>query len=338
MSGDIKAALDELRSQYDVGADPAVVLQDMLELTHWITRVKIVPEAGNDVTVAEMERTRGRAMAERLGMPVLARTWQMLLKGLNEARLAPSPLVAAEMVLVRLAYAADLPSPAEAVKQIVRGESGPVGASSATDSPASAPATPQAMAHSAPQSSGAPQAALATAPHADFQADAEPDMPPVDAEAAPAPATSLAEPGPLADFRAVVDFVHDKGEPLLAASLASDVHLVRFAPGRIELRLGERAERKLPSRLAEDLTNWTGERWMVSVSGEPGEPTIAEQDEAAEAAKMAAVEAHPMVRAVREAFPGAKIVRTYDREPAPTPSEGDAGEIPQDPPTGDGYR
>jgi DNA polymerase-3 subunit gamma/tau len=292
-----------------------------------------VPEAGDDVTVAEMERTRGRAMAEKLSMPVLARTWQMLLKGLNETRAAPSPLMAAEMVLVRLAYAADLPSPADVVKQIARGDGGPAPVGSAGgQAPASSPPPQPAMLQQSAPPSGAPQAALAPAPEPAPEADYEPNY-----EADAPPITQQAVDGALSDFRAVVDYVHDKGEPLLSASLASDVHLVRFAPGRIELRLNDYADGKLPSRLAEVLTGWTGERWMVSVSDEPGEPTIAEQDDAAAAAKMAAVEAHPMVRAVREAFPGARIVGTYDRDAAPSPSEGDAGDSPQDPSSGDGY-
>ena len=112
MRGDIAGALAELRAQYEIGADPLVVLTDLAEFTHFVTRVKIVPTVANDPALIEAERTRGRAFAERLSMRVLSRTWQMLLKGIAEVADAGRPLAAAEMVLVRIAYAADLPTPA----------------------------------------------------------------------------------------------------------------------------------------------------------------------------------------------------------------------------------
>ncbi len=154
MAGEIKTALDELARQYEAGVDPLVVLHDLLELTHWLTRVKVAPAAVDAMTVPEAERRRGGDLAKRLAMPVLARAWQMLLKGLGEARVAPNPLAAAEMVLVRLAYVADLPAPAELVKAIRAGGDGqdaaarppapearsaPDGADAAAGPPAEAP-------------------------------------------------------------------------------------------------------------------------------------------------------------------------------------------------------
>ncbi len=129
-AGRVKEGLELLRRQYAAGADPLIVLQDLLDLTHWLTRVKVVPEAANEITVPESERIRGREFAEKLRMPVLTRTWQMLLKGLDEARLAPDPLGAVEMVLIRLAFASDLPTPAELLRE-VRGETRPANAASA---------------------------------------------------------------------------------------------------------------------------------------------------------------------------------------------------------------
>ena len=117
LHGKLPAALENLQNQYNFGADPAVVIQDLLDLTHWLTRVKVIGGTPDDVTLPETQRARGKDLAAKLGMPVLARTWQMLLKGLQEVRGAPVPLAAAEMVLVRLAYAADLPSPADVVKE-----------------------------------------------------------------------------------------------------------------------------------------------------------------------------------------------------------------------------
>ncbi|MBX9827273.1 MAG: DNA polymerase III subunit gamma/tau, partial [Xanthobacteraceae bacterium] len=121
MKGDVAAALTELREQYDIGADPAVVIADLAEFTHFVTRMKVVPSVADDVSLGEAERTRGRALALALSIRVLSRTWQMLLKGVTEVEEAGRPLAAAEMVLVRIAYVADLPTPDEAIRAIDSG-------------------------------------------------------------------------------------------------------------------------------------------------------------------------------------------------------------------------
>ena len=125
MRGDMAKALGELRDQYDSGADPAVVLSDLAEFTHFVTRVKIVPAVADDPSLAEAERTRGRAFAAQLSMRVLSRTWQMLFKGLTEVQDAGKPIAAAEMVLVRIAYAADLPTPDEVIRDMQSGAGTP---------------------------------------------------------------------------------------------------------------------------------------------------------------------------------------------------------------------
>jgi DNA polymerase-3 subunit gamma/tau len=116
--GAIKDALDCLAELYALGTEPEAVLQDLLEISHWLTRIKLAPEAAEGFGVAQQDVVRARALAEALSMPVLARTWQMLLKGLDEVRLAPSALLAAEMVLVRLTYAAELPPPSELIRRL----------------------------------------------------------------------------------------------------------------------------------------------------------------------------------------------------------------------------
>ena len=118
LGGQIADALGRFDQQYRDGADPMAILEDMLEIVHWLTRIKVVLEAVHDSDVPEMERNRGKDMEARLKMPVLARAWQMLLKGLQEVRFAPSARQAAEMLLVRLAYTATLPTPGDAVKSM----------------------------------------------------------------------------------------------------------------------------------------------------------------------------------------------------------------------------
>lgn len=111
MRGAAAQALEELSSQYADGADPMGVLRDLADITHWISVIKITPEAANDPTTPPDERSRGLDMAERLAMRVLSRMWQMLLKALEELPLAPNAMMAAEMAIIRLTHVADMDDP-----------------------------------------------------------------------------------------------------------------------------------------------------------------------------------------------------------------------------------
>jgi len=335
MAGRIDEALALLAEMYRAGADPLVVLQDLLELTHWLTRLKIVKEAAESAAVSETERRRGREMAEKLAMADLARTWQMLLKGLGEVQQAPQPLVAVEMLLVRLAYAAELPSPAELVKEIVAAEGGAAPAPTSTadgGAQASAPAAPAAAERppaaaprpspAAPQNGpmGAPRAALAPEPQ---EPEPEPEPAPQPDTAPQAQAEPEAEPAAQApapeSFPDVVALFDERREPIIATHLRSDVHLVRFEPGRIEFRPGASAPADLASRLGARLSEWTGRRWVVSVSGEPGAPTLAEAAAADRVARHQEAALHPLVKRALELFPGAEITDVR-RRPGATPA------------------
>jgi len=295
MAGDIAEALGSLRGMYDAGTDPAVVVQDLLDLVHWLTRLKLAPDAAADMAVAEVERTRGRAMAEKLSVPVLARTWQMLFKGLGETQTASAPLAAAEMLLVRLAYVVDLPVPADLVRRIEGGGA----AAAKTGSP--------------PPSGGEPRAApgALSSLRSGGQLAVEP-APSPNARPAPEARTETSPAATLPDFAAVAAFAEHKREAILYAHLVHDVHLVRFEHGRIELRLGEKAPANLVTRLDGCLRDWTGERWVVTVSNEDGEPTLSEQASAESARQHLDAARHPFVRAALDSFPGAEIsaVRT----------------------------
>jgi DNA polymerase-3 subunit gamma/tau len=308
MRGDVGAALNELRAQYDTGADPAVVLTDLAEFTHFVTRVKVVPAVADDLALIEVERTRGRGFAEKLSMRVLSRTWQMLLKGITEVGEAGRPLAAAEMVLVRIAYAADLPTPDEVIRSLsdgsgsmppAQGRSGNGGGASVGAS-ASAPtrlAMPSASfsAPTASASRGAPQAALASAPARDPVVRA-PDA------ASSAPALVI---GRFEDLIALAAKKRDIGVKL---ALERDVRLVRCEDGRLEIRLEPSAAKTLVNDLARKFSDWTGRRWMVVVSAEEGEATVKAQNDARQAELKVGVRADPLVQAVLARFPGAEIV------------------------------
>jgi DNA polymerase-3 subunit gamma/tau len=294
MRGDAKGALDLMASLYAAGADPAVVVQDLLELTHWLTRIKLVPPAAEAPGVPEAERVRGGAMAGKLTLPHLARVWQMLLKGLGEVQSAPLPLQAAEMVVIRLTHAADLPTPADLVRQLQDGGS----------PSAERPRTSAAAERSPPTAT-----AVGVAPAAPARSDPT-DRPRAFAGGG-AVAAAQAEPATLAPnpetFAAIVALLGERREAILQAHLKNNVHLVRFEPGRLEFRPDEHAPRNLANRLGALLSEWTGRRWVVAISSEPGEPTLSEQDVATGRRERAEVTAHPLVQAVMATFPGAAI-------------------------------
>jgi DNA polymerase III subunit gamma/tau len=289
MSGDIATALLTLRGLYDGGADPVVVLQDLLDLTHWLTRLKVVPSAAEDVTVPEAERMRGGEMAGKLTMPILSRTWQMLLKGLGEVRTAPSAISAAEMILVRLAYATELPPPGDLVRRIEEAGGVQAAVQQGAASPSSGGASPQASSVQAPTVTNAVANGAG-------------------AQAAPAVMNQPEQARlHLPDFEAVAALMREQKEALLDAQLRDNVHLVHFEQGRIELRLDEMASGNLPNELGAILSKLSGERWVVSVSSEPGAETLTRQAAGKKADRRQEAENDPLVKAVIEQFPGARI-------------------------------
>jgi DNA polymerase-3 subunit gamma/tau len=306
LKGDAAGALGQMAALYEGGADPVIVLQDLLELVHFLTRLKLTPTAGEGDAALEGARTRGRALAEALAVPALARAWQMLLKGIGEASSAPSPIEAAEMVLVRLAYVADLPSPAE----LVRSLDGRAAAASPTAAavapapaprPALAPAAPVARAVAEPARVIAP--ALAGVPASGPEARAD-----------------LPDPK---NFLEVIELFDQHREAVLRTHLFAHVHLVKFEPGRIELRPTDEAPRDLPNRLGQLLGQWTARRWVVSVSDAPGQPTLRADADARTQVMLSEAAQHPLVRAVLDAFPGARIEAVRETEPADAPAPAD---------------
>jgi DNA polymerase III subunit gamma/tau len=315
MRADLARALQEVRDQYDTGADPAMVLGDLAEFTHFVTRVKIVPALADDVSLAETERVRGRAFAAKLSMRVLARTWQMLLKGIEEVAAAGRPLAAAEMVLVRIAYAADLPTPDEVVRSL---DDGPRG-NGAGLTPASQPARVEAPVRvETPR--GGPRAALAAAPV---------EMPASETIARAEQTTSARV---LADFTALISLAAEKRDLALKSALERDVRLVRFEDGKLEIALEPSAPKTLTGELSRKLTEWTGRRWMVIVSAEPGLPSLHAQAQARKAELKDDVRGDPLVQAVLARFPGAEIVDV--RQPADAPAG--PHDIAFEPPAGAG--
>ena len=310
MKGDAAAALKELREQYEIGADPAVILADLAEFTHFVTRVKVIPAVADDLSLSEAERTRGRAFAAQLSMRVLSRTWQMLLKGVAEVPASGRPVAAAEMVLVRIAYAADLPTPDEVVRSL--SENG------------AAPARPQGNGGSVQASSqgyaprydaprGSPRSSAAVSPR-----PAEDPMPRRDDPVA-APTLSINS------FADLIALAVEKRDITTKMALERDVRLVRCEDGQLEIALEARAPKTLVHDLQRKLTGWTGKRWIVVVSKEQGAPTMRAQADAHQAEIERDVQNDPLVQAVLNRFPGAKVVGVTQNGPDQAEQTPDAG-------------
>jgi DNA polymerase-3 subunit gamma/tau len=326
MRGDAAGAMKELRAQYDIGADPAVALSDLAGFTHFVTRVKVVPAVADDVSFAESERVRGRAFAEKLSMRVLARAWQMLLKGITEVEESGRPLAAAEMVLVRLAYAADLPTPDEVIRSLDGNGAAPApraaGNGGTGSSATSASAAPRFEGTRGPPPRGAPQAALAAAQ-------------PMGAALA-APVEAQTQVLTVDSFEGLIALAVQKRDLSVKAALERDVRLVRCEDGRLDVALEPSAVKTLVGDLANKFSQWTGRRWVVVVSRETAQPTVKSVLEAKHAELKTGVQADPLVQAVMTRFPGAKIVdvRAPDQVPA-LPSGDLEEELPLEPPPAD---
>jgi DNA polymerase-3 subunit gamma/tau len=298
-SGDIAAAFGEFRDQYDTGADPVVVLSDLAEFVNFVTRVKIVPSIADNVAFGETERLRARDYATKLSMRVLSRMWQMLLKGITEVQGATRQVAAAEMVLVRIAYAADLPTPDEAVRMLEQTSGGSPSVGNGARSNGSVP--PGASSSSALQSSMTRMPAPRGSAEASFSG--RPQM----ATPAPEP-TPSASALKIATFPELVALAAEKRDLMIRAALEADVRLVRIEDGRIELALERTASRTLINDLSRKLEQWTGRRWAVIVSNAEGQPTLRSQALLQQTARERAAEADPRVQEVLARFPGAKVI------------------------------
>ena len=335
LRGDAAGALDQMDSLYQGGADPLIVLQDLLDLSHFLTRLKLAPEAGAGDPIEEGDRERARPLAETLSMPVLARAWQMLLKGLEEVQAAPSPVQAAEMVLVRLAYVADLPAPAELVRASSRRQQrsrtaarrlarrgGPrprAGAGTGRTHRARPPAAEPPRPATAPGPSAAaharrvarrPTAAAATPRRAGTRR--------------PRPSSTRA--AKLCRGRRAVRQAARGADPL-----ASDGRISiwsHFEPGRIEFRPAGAAPRDLANRLGQLLGEWTGIALARRRFGGRGRADPARAGGARDSALRNEVAATRWFGRCWRPFPGRRSPRSGSALPRPIPAPSRRRRIP----------
>lgn len=275
LAGDVPQLMAAVARQYDLGQDPAQLMRELLGLVHGITRQRLAPR--RDPVLSAEEQAALDAWAQALSFPRLSMLWQMLLKGLEEVQAAPVPLQAAEMALLRLCHAADLPDPGALVKQLQEQGAGQAAPSAPASSPSPAPAA-------ALKSPAQPPPALPAAPPVSAPPTGE--MP--------------------ASFEAMVALFRRQSEARLAHFLTDDVRLISFAPPRLVVAASG-LPKDVPVAIARSLEEWTGQKWQIDWQAGGGEPTLREAELAALAALEAAMRADPTVAALLVAFPEAEL-------------------------------
>ena len=303
MSGDARAAIEEIEQQYREGGDPPTILSDLADYVHWVTRLKVVKEGAlADTSRTEAEKTRGAAHAKDCGMAHLTRAWSMLLKGIREAELHAEPLMAAEMVLIRLAHAADLPGGEELAKLVKQ-------------APPSDRVVPisarEILRGGGADASSEAQAALAVKP-------------------SPSPQPVQTETRAFSSLQDLLQLAQEKRDIKLKSDLESLVRPIRVAPGQLEIALEPGAHPGLPGEIARKLEAFTGMRWMVMVAKDGGEKPVSRQRQESRDSLFIMAREHPEVQAVLKRFPGAEIIDV--KEPDQTilpPSMSESDEEPR---------
>jgi DNA polymerase-3 subunit gamma/tau len=342
VKGDVAAALAEFNGQYEAGANPVVVLTDLADFTHLVTRLKYVPDSANDPSLSEIERTRGLEFSQNIAVTTLSRIWQMLLKGIPETENSSRTAGAAEMVLIRLAHAAHLPSPEDAARRLAEvgsdGGSNPrpatpsgngngngAGASVAYQPAITSRASEPAMGDRAPEQAASNRASDAAVGNRSPETEwaqrqnggpatmlrAVPDSPPppmVDSRTETKPAEAPKPSVVLRSVSDIADLCSVKRDPKLKAMVRAYLRLVKLEPGRLDVALAPGAPGTLLNELTLKLKDWTGIHWIVSLSRDGGAPTEVEAETKAQAQRMVDASQDPDVAAILSQFPGAKII------------------------------
>ncbi len=319
MRGDASSALAELGAQYLDGADPLAVLRDLAEITHWISVVKITPDAADDPTISPDDSIRGQEFAEHLPMRVLTRTWQMLLKALEEVANAPNAMMAAEMAVIRLTHVADLPTPDDLIRKL-KDTSAPT-----VSAPASAE-TGQSLGNNGPKSAARVEAqeSAVLQPHKSLGGNTRMNASGTNAALAVSSAQVLQK---FPSFEHVLILIRDQRELKLLMDVENHVQLAKYSPGRIEFEPTPEAPYDLAQRLGSRLQSLTGVRWAVSLVSEGGTSTVRAKQAAKEENLKNEAKAHPLVQAIFDAFPKAEIAKV--KTPEVIASEIEAAALPK---------
>ncbi|MBC7520967.1 MAG: DNA polymerase III subunit gamma/tau, partial [Sandarakinorhabdus sp.] len=295
LAGDAAATLAAVAEQYDLGLDPEMLLRELLGLVHSLTRARMAPK--DDPALSIEERAVLADWSQRLSFPALHRLWQLLLKGLAEVQAAPVPLQAAEMALLRLIHASEMPDPGELARRILEGGD-------------AQPSLPPSRLREGPgvgESLTMPTDALAPPVTAPTPAPVPTPAPPP-ADAAPAHAAMPA------DYPALVALFRDRTEPRLAHILGDELRMVEYTPGNLVIAYDKRHSKEQLGVIGRRLSEWTGHDWNVTLVTEGGGATLLETERADDAARMAEAATDPIVTALLSAFPGAELADVAPHE------------------------
>ena len=285
MRGQAEEALNELGSQYSDGADPIGIIRDLAEITHWVSVIKITPDAADDPTVSPDEKARGQSFSQYLSMRVLTRTWQLLLKALDEISSAPNSMMAAEMAIIRITHVSDLPSPGELVKKLTNSQPD----NTVVKKESSEGATTNTTSSNYIQSQSKETNSTSIDGNTALALDAE----------------TLALQYPT--FESVLEIIRKFRDMKLLIDVENSIRLSSYMPGRIEFTPTKDAPKDLAQRLGQLLQSWTGFRWAVTVVSHCSAKTIQEHRNAEEAQLELDAKLHPFVKTVFEKFPKASI-------------------------------
>ena len=290
MKGDTASALTELGSQYSDGADPIVILKDLAEITHWISVAKITPNINEDPTITPDERNRGTEFSQILSMRVLTRMWQMLIKSLDEINIAPSPIMAAEMIIIRLTHAADLPPTDDLIKKIEK-----------TLKRSNSNKSTETQSKSMNKSSTAEELSLS-------KQNGSSNL-----KIAPMASKEI-EIDSYIKFDDVLELIKQKRDVKLLIDIENGLRLVFYRPGHIEFTPTDFAPADLAQRLSNRLKEWTGLRWAISVVQNGEAQTIVERKERNAKDLENDAYAHPFVKEALVQFPDARIIKVVSKE------------------------
>ena len=291
MEGNTPAALEKIKNQYELGLEPSVIVQELLEITHWVTRLKITPEIVEDLNISEQDKQLGEILSKKLSIPILTRVWQILLKGLNDIRISNNSLHATEMLIIRLSYASDLPPPSDLIKKLRKEEDSNFSQSSNIDNSKKIDDTIVK----------------------DIENSEISNLNKIEKNKFISPSSKAFDLNEKADnsipktFLELIDLSREKKEPRLNHWLIHDVHLVHFEIGHLEIRLRKNSNENFVGVLNKFLNEWTKIRWMITISNEDGSPTLAQQNDAKNETIYASASQEPLVKTILDTFPNSKI-------------------------------
>ena len=274
MKGDMPSVIKTVQKQYNLGTDPLTLTTDLMDLTHWLTQIKITPDILNDDILSDHEKEAGKKLADNLSVSTLSRTWQMLLKGFSEVKFSESPIKALEMLLIRIAYASDLPTPLELAVQIKNGQ--------ITQVPMAEKKTEK----------------LITQPTTTVQKEIQ----------NPTPDANNVSDVRINALQDIVKLAQDKGQRLLAFNISSYVHPISVSFGKLHFSMPENAPKTLFQEIRKFLSENTGTDWEVVLSAEQqGGQTLKEQDKEKQQRIKDKLSETPIVSAILKTFPGSGV-------------------------------